>query len=73
MKNNKMISYIIMIVSVILFIGTIFLLNDTKIIAPVIIVISIYLFVGSIIKLCKTNKKLKNSILCAFDLLFWIP
>ena len=61
-----------MILAIILFMGTVFLLNDTKIIAPIIIVFSIYIFVGSIIKLCKTNDKLKNSILCALDLLFWI-
>lgn len=62
-----------MILSIILFGSSIFFLNDTKIIAPIIITFSVYLFVGSIIKLCKTNEKLKNSILCALDLLFWIP
>ena len=72
MKNIKMIYYCLMILAIILFMGTVFLLNDTKIIAPIIIVFSIYIFVGSIIKLCKTNDKLKNSILCALDLLFWI-
>ena len=73
MKNNKKIYYSLMIISITLFIVTILLLNDTKIIAPIIIVLSMYLFVGSIIKLCKTNYKLKNSILCALDLLFWLP
>lgn len=68
-----MIYYAMMILSVILFIGVIFLLSDTKILAPIIMTTSIYFFVGSIIKLCKTSSKLKNSILCAIDLLFWIP
>lgn len=73
MKNKKRIYYILMLLSIILFIITVFLLNDTAITAPIIIVVSIYLFIGSIIKLCKTSDKLKNSILCFLDLLFWIP
>lgn len=73
MKNNKKIYYGLMLLSIILFIGAIFLLNDTKIIAPIIIVVSVYLFVGSIIKLCKTNHNIKNPILCTLDLLFWLP
>ncbi len=71
--KNKMLYYILIIISIILFLTSIFLLGNTKIIAPIIIVISIYLFVGAIIKLCKTNNKLKNTILCALDLLFWLP
>lgn len=71
--KNKMLYYILIIISIILFLTSIFLLDNTKIIAPIIIVISIYLFVGAIIKLCKTNNKLKNTILCALDLLFWLP
>lgn len=73
MKNNKKVYYGLMLLSIILFIGAIFLLNDTKIIAPIIIVVSVYLFVGSIIKLCKTNDNIKNPILCTLDLLFWLP
>lgn len=73
MKNNKRIYYSLMMLSIILFIVSILVLNDTKIIAPIIISFSIYLFVGSIVKLCKTNAKHKNSILRALDLLFWLP
>ncbi len=71
--KNKMLYYILIILSIILFLVSIFLLDNTKLIAPVIIVISIYLFVGAIIKLSKTNNKLKNTIVCAIDLLFWLP
>ncbi len=49
------------------------ILGNTKFIAPIIIVISIYLFVGSLIKLCKMNNKLKNTVICIIDLLFWLP
>lgn len=73
MKNNKKVYYSLMLLSIIMFIVTIILLNDTKIIAPIIIVISVFLFLGSIIKLCKTNENLKNTILCALDILFWLP
>lgn len=74
MKNkNKMLYCILTVFSVILFIASVSLLNDTKIMAPIIIVISIYLFLGAIVKLCKTNDKLKNTVICALDLLFWLP
>ncbi len=49
------------------------ILKNTKLIAPIVIAISIYLFVGSLIKLCKMNDKLKNTVICMIDLLFWLP
>ena len=60
-------------VSILLFIIAMTILGNTKFIAPIVIIISIYLFVGSLIKLGKMNDKLKNTILCALDLLFWLP
>lgn len=72
MKNKTLYIFLI-ILSIILFIISISVLNNTKFVAPIIIVISVYLFLGSIIKLCKTNDKLKNTIICALDLLFWLP
>lgn len=71
MKNRGYIFLIIL--SIILFVISISILNNTKFIAPVIIVISIYLFFGAVIKLCKKNDKLKNTVICALDLLFWLP
>ncbi len=71
MKNKGYIFLIIL--SIILFVISISILNNTKFIAPVIIVISIYLFLGAVIKLCKKNDKLKNTVICALDLLFWLP
>lgn len=65
--------YVLMIVSIGLLILSVTLLNHTKFIAPIMIVISIYLFLGALIKLCRTNDKLKNTVLCALDLLFWLP
>ncbi len=56
-----------------LFIITMTILGNIKFIAPIIIVISRYLFVGSLIKLCKMNNKLKNTVICIIDLLFWLP
>lgn len=71
MKNKGYIFLIIL--SIILFVISISILNNTKFIAPVIIVVSIYLFLGAVIKLCKKNDKLKNTVICALDLLFWLP
>lgn len=71
MKNKGYIFLIIL--SIIFFVISISILNNTKFIAPVIIVISIYLFLGAVIKLCKNNDKLKNTVICALDLLFWLP
>lgn len=61
------------IVSVVLVIISMTILGNTKILAPVLIVFSIYLFAGCLIKLCKTNEKLKNTVICAIDLLWWLP
>lgn len=61
------------IVSVILVMLSMTILGQTQILAPVLIVFSIYLFAGCLIKLCKMNEKLKNTIICAIDLLWWLP
>ncbi len=61
------------LVSVILVMISMTILGNTQILAPVLIVFSIYLFAGCLIKLCKMNEKLKNTILCAIDLLWWLP
>lgn len=72
MKSKKL-YYFLIVLSIVLFVLSFSFLNDTKIIAPVFIVIGIYLFLGAIIKLCKMNDKLKNTIVCVLDLLFWLP
>lgn len=61
------------LVSVVLVMISMTILGNTQILAPVLIVFSIYLFMGCLIKLCKTNEKLKNTIICAIDLLWWLP
>lgn len=61
------------IVSVILVMLSMTILGQTQILAPVLIVFSSYLFAGCLIKLCKMNEKLKNTIICAIDLLWWLP
>ncbi len=63
----------LIIVSILLFIVAMTILSHTQFIAPIIIVISVYLLMGSLIKLCKMNDKLKNTVICALDLLFWLP
>lgn len=72
--KKKMYLYVsLIIVSILLFMIAMTILGDTKFIAPIIIITSIYLFVGCLIKLCKMNNKLKNTIICTLDLLFWLP
>ncbi len=72
--KKKIYLYVSLIaLSILLFIIAMTILGTTKFIAPIVIVISIYLFVGSLIKLCRMNDKLKNTIICTLDLLFWLP
>lgn len=71
--KNKGLYYILIVLSIILLIVSIWLFNDTKFIAPIMILVSIYLFLGAIIKLCKTSSKLRDTLICTLDLLFWLP
>lgn len=61
------------IVSIILVIISMTILGNTKILAPIFIVFSIYLFAGCFIRLCKMNERLKDTIICSIDLLWWLP
>lgn len=48
-------------------------LANTQIVAPVIIGLSVYLILGFIIKLCRMSDKIKNTVICTIDLLFFLP
>lgn len=73
MNKNIKLYVLCIVISLILFLIAVTFLNETAFIAPILIVFAVYIFIGAIIKLCKTNKKLKDTILCALDLLFWLP
>ncbi len=73
MKKGIYLYVSLMIVSILLFMIAMTILGNTKLIAPIIIIISIYLFLGSLVKLCRMNDKLKNTVICALDWLFWLP
>lgn len=47
--------------------------GNTRVLGPLLLVFGIYLLLGCLIKLCKTHEKLKDTILCAIDLLWWLP
>lgn len=71
---NKIKMYLLgILISVVLILISFTVLENTQIVAPVILVLSIYLFLGCLIKLCKMNEKLKNTVICVIDLLFWLP
>lgn len=70
--NGKKMYFICIGVALVLFVLAFTLFGNTKVLGPISIVIAIYLLIGSIIKLCKTNDKLKDSIICMIDLLFWL-
>ena len=62
-----------LVISLILFVLAFTVLANTEWVGGIVIGISIYLFLGSIIKMCKTNDKLKNTLISSIDLLFWLP
>lgn len=64
---------IMLVISLILFVLAFTIFANTEWIGGIVIAISIYLFLGTLIKICKKNDKLKNTIICAIDLLFWLP
>lgn len=61
------------IISIIFVTVSMTILGNTQILAPALIVFSIYLFIGCLIKLCKMNEKLKDTVICTIDLLWWLP
>lgn len=70
---KKIIYLVTLVVSMILFVLSFTILADTEWLGGIVIGVSIYLFLGSLIKIGKTNDKLKNTLICAVDLLFWLP
>ena len=70
---KKIIYYIMLILSLILFVLAFTVLANTEWLGGIVIAIGIYLFLGSLIKICKTNENLKNTFICTIDLLFWLP
>lgn len=73
MKNNKILYTALIIVSVILIALSLTVLGNTTFAAPIIIALSLYLFIGALIKLCKTSQRLKETVICAIDILWWLP
>lgn len=70
----KKVSYIIaLLVSGLLFVLSFTVFADTDWVGGIFIGVGVYLFLGALIKLCKTNEKLMNTVICTFDLLFWLP
>lgn len=73
MKGKKIIYIFLIIIAIILFVLSMTVLGNTEFIAPVVITLSVYLFLGALVKLCKESDKLRDTIICTIDLLFWLP
>lgn len=71
--SKKILYSVVLLMSVLLFVLAFTVFANTDWIGGIFIGISVYLFLGVLIKLCKTNEKLRNTIICALDLLFWLP
>lgn len=71
--SKKLLYSIILLVSLLLFVLSFTVLANTEWIGGISVGVGIYLFLGALIKLCKTNDKLKNNVICAIDLLCWLP
>ena len=71
--SKKFLYTIILLISLLLFVLSFTVFANTEWIGGISIGVSIYLFLGALIKLCQTNDKLKDTIICAIDLLCWLP
>jgi len=72
--QKKIILYVSLIfAAILLFILAMTVGGNTSMIAPIMITLGICLFWGSIVKLCQMNDTLKNTLLCAIDILLGIP
>lgn len=71
--SKKLLYSIILLISLLLFILSFTVFANTEWIGGISIGVGIYLFLGVLIKLCKTNDNLKDTIICAIDLLCWLP
>ena len=71
--SKNLLYTIILLISLLLFALSFTVLANTEWIGGISIGVGIYLLLGALIKLCKTNGKLKNTVICAIDLLCWLP
>lgn len=71
--SKKPLYSIILFVSLLLLVLSFTIFANTEWIGGISIGVGIYLLLGASIKLCKTNDKLKDTIICAIDLLCWLP
>lgn len=73
--NKKIILFIaLFLLGLITFILQVFIFESPDgILGFMLLLCSIYLMFGSIVKLCKLSKRFKNSLIAAFDIMFWIP
>lgn len=72
MKKKTFLYVAILVLAISLIIISLTVFGETSYIALIMIGLSVYFFIGALIKLCKMNNKLKDTVLCSLDLLFWM-
>ena len=71
--SKKLLYALLLVISLLLSVLSFTVFENTEWFGGIFIGVGIYLFLGTLIKFCKTNEKLRNTILCVLDLLFWLP
>ncbi len=72
-ENQIILCTILLVIGLLSFILQVFVFEAPNgVLGFMLCLLSIYLIIGSIIKLCKLSKKIKNTLIDALDLLFFI-
>lgn len=72
-ENQIILCTILLVIGLLSFILQVFVFEAPNgVLGFMLCLFSIYLIIGSIIKLCKLSKKIKNTLIDALDLLFFI-
>lgn len=70
---KKLLYIIVLLFSLTLFVLSFTVFANTGWVGGVCVGAGVYLLLGAVIKLCRTNDRLRNTVVCALDLLFWLP
>ena len=73
-KKRLVLYFSIFLVGLLTFILEIFVFQKPDgALGLVISILSIFMIYGGAVKLCKMSSKLRDTFICALDILFWLP